>query len=229
MTSPDPAAGGHLDRSALGSRVTDLFRAQVTDGAWPVGSKIPVEAELVAWSGAGRNTVREAIGSLVQAGLLRREQGRGTFVVSTSDVSASMSRRAASIPRREGLELRLVLDAAAARIAAGRRDEADVTTLLELVRARQEAWASGDEAARVQADSALHLAVVRATHNTLLVEVYAGLLSVFEEVLVDDVASETDHLAQLHQDLVDAIVAQDGTGAADTMSALLQPMIDELG
>ena len=114
-----------FDRAALSIRVTELFRSQVTDGHWPLGSRIPTESELVEWSGAGRNTVREAIGSLVQAGILRREQGRGTFVVSTSDLRSSVSRRVAATSRRDSLELRLALDAAAARIAAVRRTDAD--------------------------------------------------------------------------------------------------------
>ena len=215
-----------FDRAALSTRVTDLFRSQVTDGTWPLGSKIPTESELVEWSGAGRNTVREAIGSLVQAGILRREQGRGTFVVSTSDLRSSVSRRVAATTRRDSQELRLALDAAAARIAAVRRTEADTERLVALLHERQNAWAGGDAHERVRADSALHRAVVGATHNALMQEVYEGLLGVFEEVQLHDVAGETDALAQLHTDLVKAIVDGDSDRAAATMSTLLQPMIE---
>lgn len=219
----------NFDRAALSTRVTDLFRSQVTDGTWPLGGKIPTESELVEWSGAGRNTVREAIGSLVQAGILRREQGRGTFVVSTSDLRSSVSRRVAATSRRDSLELRLALDAAAARIAAVRRTEADSERLVTLLHERQNAWAGGDAHERVRADSALHRAVVGATHNGLLQDVYEGLLGVFEEVQLHDVAGETDVLAQLHADLVDAIVDGDSERAAATMSTLLQPMIEGAG
>ncbi|MGK5683705.1 FadR/GntR family transcriptional regulator [Actinoplanes sp. URMC 104] len=220
-------SGPNLDRAALGTRVTELFRTQITGGAWPLGSKIPTEPELVEWTGAGRNTVREAIGSLVQAGMLRRQQGRGTFVVSASDLRSSVSRRAASTARRDSLELRLALDAASARIAAVRRTEADAELLGTLLRARSDAWAGGDVHERVRADSALHRAVVAATHNALLQEVYEGLLGVFEEVQLHDVTGGTDDLARLHADLVEAIVDGDPGRAADTMSTLLQPMINE--
>ena len=208
--------------------MTELFRAQVTTGAWPVGDKIPTEPELVEWSGAGRNTVREAVGSLVQAGILRREQGRGTFVVSTSDLRSS-TRRAAATSRRDSLELRLALDAASARIAAVRRTEADAERLVALLHERRQAWAGGDAHERVRADSALHRAVVDATHNALLQDVYVGLLGVFEEVQLHDVTGETDDLAQLHADLVEAIADRDPERAAATMSTLLQPMINRAG
>ncbi|GAB2602396.1 GntR family transcriptional regulator [Paractinoplanes abujensis] len=216
-----------IDRAGLGTQVTELFRAQITEGAWPVGSKIPTEPELVEWSGAGRNTVREAVGSLVQAGILRREQGRGTFVVSTSELRSSVTRQAAVTSRRDSLELRLALDAASARIAATRRTPADNDHLRRLLDDRTAAWTSDDLHERVRADSALHRAVVAATHNPLLQDVYEGLLGVFEEVQLHDVAGATDDLAQLHADLVAAIVAADPDRAAATMSALLQPMINQ--
>jgi DNA-binding FadR family transcriptional regulator len=221
--------GPNFDRAALSTRVTELFRSQVTDGSWPLNSKIPTESELVEWCGAGRNTVREAIGSLVQAGILRREQGRGTFVVSTSDLRSSVSRRVAATSRRDSLELRLALDAASARIAAVRRTEADTERLVRLLDERRHAWAGGDAHERVRADSALHRAVVAATHNALLQDVYEGLLGVFEEVQLHDVAGETDVLAQLHADLVEAIADGDSERAAATMSTLLQPMINGAG
>ncbi|WP_250033882.1 FadR/GntR family transcriptional regulator [Paractinoplanes maris] len=216
-----------FDRAGLGTQVTELFRSQVTDGRWPVGSKIPTEPELVEWSGAGRNTVREAIGSLVQAGILRREQGRGTFVVSSSDLRSSVSRRVAATSRRDSLELRLALDAASARLAAQRRTPADADHLIRLLNERQAAWTTGNAHERVRADSALHRAVVAATHNALLEDVYEGLLGVFEEVQLHDVAGDTDDLAQLHTDLVTAIVDSDPDRAAATMSTLLQPMINQ--
>jgi DNA-binding FadR family transcriptional regulator len=82
---------------------------------------------------------------------------------------------------------------------------------------------------RLRADSALHRAVVAATHNALMQEVYEGLLGVFEEVQLDDVAGATDDLARLHADLVEAIADGDPERAAATMSALLQPMINLSG
>jgi DNA-binding FadR family transcriptional regulator len=216
-------------RPPLGTQVAQLFREQVSSGRWPVGGRIPTETELVEWSGAGRNTVREAVGSLVEAGILRREQGRGTFVLTASDVQTSIGRRVAHTSRRDGLELRLALDAAAARTAAVRRTPEDAELLQVLLAARRDAWAGGDPRERARADTALHRAVVAATGNELLGEVYDGLLTVFQEVLDDDVQGATDDLAQLHDQLVAAITDQDADRAAATMAALLQPMIDELG
>ncbi len=44
------------------------------------GSRLPSEAALCSEFGVSRSTLREAVGTLQARGLLRREQGRGTFV-----------------------------------------------------------------------------------------------------------------------------------------------------
>ncbi len=71
-----------MRRVGLIDQAAARFRDQIVSGRWAVGERIPTEAALVAEFGVGRNTVREALQSLVHAGLLRREQGRGTFVIS---------------------------------------------------------------------------------------------------------------------------------------------------
>src|SRR5712691_3773729 len=43
------------------------------------GTRLPSEKEIVELSGVSRQTARKAISDLVHEGLLRSEQGRGTF------------------------------------------------------------------------------------------------------------------------------------------------------
>lgn len=210
----------------LTDAVTARFHDAIASGAWPVGQRIPVEAELMAWVGAGRNTVREAIQSLVQAGLVRREQGRGTFVIARSALVISLARRTTHAARRDGLELRAAVDGAASAIAARRRDDADVAALRDALAARTRAWQSTDRSARIAADVALHRAVIAATHNELFVELYDGLVPLFEEVLVDDVDPGRDPHAVEHERLVRAIVDQDPAAAAAAVSAIISPLID---
>ncbi|PYF97373.1 transcriptional regulator, GntR family [Georgenia satyanarayanai] len=208
--------------------VTARFHEAVASGEWPVGERIPVEAELMAWVGAGRNTVREAVQSLVRAGLVRREQGRGTFVIARSELATSLTRRATRAHRRDGLELRAALDGAAARIAALRRGDEDVTALREALDERTRAWEQDDRQVRIVADLRLHRAVVAATHNELFMELYDGLVPLYEEVLADDVDDDEDPHAGEHEQLVHAIVERRPVEAEAAVADILTPLIDEL-
>ncbi|MFZ5915665.1 MAG: GntR family transcriptional regulator [Chloroflexota bacterium] len=59
------------------------LRRSIQEDRWQVGERIPSEPELAQTFGVSRGTVRNAIEQLVQEQMLRKEQGRGTFVIST--------------------------------------------------------------------------------------------------------------------------------------------------
>jgi GntR family transcriptional regulator, phosphonate transport system regulatory protein len=63
---------------ALWRQVADKIRLAIGSGEY--AKKLPPEVALAARFGVNRHTVREAIAALEQEGVLRAEQGRGTFV-----------------------------------------------------------------------------------------------------------------------------------------------------
>ena len=65
------------------------LRAMIEQGEWPAGSQIPNEDRLGAMLGISRITLRHALRNLEEAGLLRREHGRGTFVRSATMVAGA--------------------------------------------------------------------------------------------------------------------------------------------
>src|SRR5919198_4696516 len=80
MTVDSRAALSSLRRGPLVELVAAQLREQVASGAWPVGSRLPTEAELGRQLQVGRSTLREAVRVLVHVGLLETRQGAGTFV-----------------------------------------------------------------------------------------------------------------------------------------------------
>jgi GntR family transcriptional regulator len=66
----------------LHSRLETTLRRLIEQGQISTGAVLPGELELAAQLGVSRHTVRHALGVLTTEGLLRRERGRGTTVVS---------------------------------------------------------------------------------------------------------------------------------------------------
>ena len=225
MNSDEDSTRGPVRRWGLVGQAAARFRDEVVTGRWPLGERIPTEPALVAEFGIGRNTVREALQSLVHAGLLRRDQGRGTYVIATSELNGTLERQLAGGSRRDYLELRLALDSTAAGLAAQRRTAADVAELRALCERRQDRWSSPDLAARAEADLALHRAVVDATHNPLYITLYAGMLDVFAAHMRDDEGSDEAAAHDRHRELVEAIADQDAGRAAAAVTAIIDPFM----
>ncbi|WP_329319565.1 FadR/GntR family transcriptional regulator [Streptomyces sp. NBC_01262] len=207
-------------RSALADQVIAQIRAQITSGEWPVGSRIPTEPQLVEQLGVARNTVREAVRALAHNGLLDIRQGSGTYVLATSELAGVMHRRFATADTRHVSELRSALESAAARLAAQRRTQRDLAHLDAALDRRERAWESGDAEAFVEADATLHLAVVAASHNEVIAELYADLGQVLRAFLRADMGGELRPENYVdHARLVEAIRAGDGDTAAAEAAA----------
>jgi GntR family transcriptional regulator len=56
------------------------IESQIRSGTWQPGDQVPSEAVLGAKFHISRTTVRQALGELVNQGMLTRVQGKGTFV-----------------------------------------------------------------------------------------------------------------------------------------------------
>ncbi|MGA4777059.1 FadR/GntR family transcriptional regulator [Cellulosimicrobium sp. AB352] len=214
-----------MRRVGLIDQAAARFRDEIVSGRWAVGERIPTEAALVAEFGVGRNTVREALQSLVHAGLLRREQGRGTFVISSSELTGTLERQLAGGSRRHYLELRLALDSTAASLAAASRSDDDVEHLRELRDRREAAWEADDRDARARADLDLHRAIVAATHNPLYVTLYSSMLDVFTVHMRDEENADDEAAHRHHHELVEAVARQDAAGAAAAVAAIFDPFL----
>ena len=225
MNREKSGTGEPVRRVGLIDQAAARFRDEVVSERWPVGERIPTEAALVAEFGIGRNTVREALQSLVHAGLLRREQGRGTFVISRSELNGTLGRQLAGGSRRHYLELRLALDLTAAALAAESRTDADVELLRELCDRRGAAWSTEDRDALTSADLALHRAIVAATHNPLYVTLYSSMLDVFAVHMRDEEVEDEESAHRRHRELVEAIADGDADRAAASVASIFDPFM----
>lgn len=216
--------GGRIDA------VTASLRAEITSGAWPVGTRIPTEPELVARTGTGRNTVREAVQALVHAGLLERRQGSGTFVLADCELQVAVGRRVSVARHRDVLEVRRTLEVGAARLAATRRTPQDVETLQAVLARRTAAREAGDLDATAVADTELHRAIAHASGNPVLTELYEHVLdAVAENVRVNVAGPPLPSGDDDHALLVAAIVAGDAQQAAAEAARYLDELLAGVG
>ena len=100
---------------ALWRQIADRIRHGIAGGEFAEGARLPAEFALAERFGVNRHTVRSAIAALVQEGVLRAEQGRGTFVRQAQRLSYPIGRRTRFSANLEGQTresgMRLVTDA----------------------------------------------------------------------------------------------------------------------
>ncbi|MFC4117560.1 FadR/GntR family transcriptional regulator [Nonomuraea zeae] len=227
---------GALRPSPLVEQATQHLREQITKGEWPVGTRLPGENALAKALGVGRSTVREALRALAGAGLVQARQGSGVFVIATEpatgpgeDWSARLRRAAIT----DVYEVRMMVETQSARLAAGRRTDEDVAALESALEARERA-AEGDDAAFVDADIALHAAVVSAAGNPVLTDLFAefapalrdGLIGLVEELGLRAHDRNPGH--DTHAALVAAIRRGDAEAASGILQAELEQTLAHL-
>jgi GntR family transcriptional regulator len=111
----DPNVG-----TPLGVQIARQIKLAVASGRVEPGGRLPSARELAAELGVNFHTVRAAYGELEREGVLRCEQGRGTFV---ADLRRALSATAVRDVVREHVE-------ALARDLAGREQDPDVLSAL---------------------------------------------------------------------------------------------------
>ena len=87
---------GDIERRSgvtLWRQIADRIRSGIAGEPDGREGRLPPEAELAERFGVNRHTVRAAIAALVQEGVLRSEQGRGTFIVRRNRLTYPIGRR----------------------------------------------------------------------------------------------------------------------------------------
>jgi DNA-binding FadR family transcriptional regulator len=216
-----------LSKTNLAETATEAIRAEILAKRWAVGDKLPNEAALSSMLSVSRGTVREAVRVLVSQGLLETRQGSGTYVLSTTDTALplTMARRAGL---RDLFEARCALDVEAARLAALRHTPQTIVTLRALLASRGN-FEGGDKAAFIERDLAFHKAVIAASGNRAMIEIYdffsASIAETIEATLGEDIP-EPD--MQAHAAIIDAIATGNAEKADAAVRAFMAPVITAL-
>ncbi|MBB5954256.1 DNA-binding FadR family transcriptional regulator [Saccharothrix tamanrassetensis] len=187
-------------------------------GVVPPGERLPAERELATRLGVSRVTLREAIRSLQDAGIVESRRGRygGTFV--NAELPASLPGRRVEVPELlDALTLRTVLETGAAECAAGRSLGPGERRNL---RARLAECSSAELAEYRRKDSRLHLAIAESTGSASLTGAIADVRMRVNELLerIPLLPPNLAHSNDQHELVVTRILDGDAEGARRAMA-----------
>ena len=240
LTSFGGGAPGHrgaMRRAGLADQLAERLLDEIVAGVYPPDSRLPPEPVLAERAGVSRLTLREAIKDLRQRGVLRVQQGRGTFVNEPSTWapfdSTVLNARAALEPgyelAYELTELRRIVERGIAELAAVRRSQADLDRMSAAVDTMRQAWADRDLDLFSSADVDFHDALLRAAGNTFALTLFHsvdGALRTVRRRTVEENSELAGRAIEFHTKIMHAVRRKAGRAAGALMDEHLRETED---
>jgi len=210
--------------------ITKQLRSLIAGGKLKPGDKLPSTKELSERFGVGRSTTREALSALKAMGLIEIRQGGVSRVLAVEPIGAGAAvelpeLQALRVNRQtllELLEVRLSLEATGSALAAERATADDLAELQQLVVEMSAAIGSDEEGERT--DLAFHLALARASHNAILLQLFESIMEPLGTAIRDVRRVElyanrdvSQRLYEEHAAIVAAVAARDAEAAGTSM------------
>jgi GntR family transcriptional repressor for pyruvate dehydrogenase complex len=207
------------------------LREGILSGGFPQGERLPSEAELADMFSVSRPTVREALRSLVSAGLIVKTPGAagGSFVrkLDHESLGSAIQGEMDLLLRLGGVEVdevtsvRAMLELPAARLAAEHRTDEHVALLREVLE-RQKAL-SLDSPGVPRLDTSFHSVLANASGNRVLAAFVSALHRTTQPVHWLQLSPEVAHKTlKQHQAILRAVADRDANAAEKAMRTHLE-------
>lgn len=202
--------------------ITSRLHTLVENDGLKPGDRLPPERQLAIMFGVSRNSVREAIKSLEQHGMLVSKPGAGTFIAASGKGNLASALEDAFARERHRLddifELRLLLEPQIAHLAAQRVSQSELEEMQNLVREYEKNMHEGLPVFFL--DQAFHDAIASATGNQsimLLMEQMHDLLGESRDDALQSPARSANSLHD-HIKILSALSDHDPDRARNAMS-----------
>lgn len=160
-----------MEKQTLGEMAAQKLLEMIQREGYTAGDKLPTEAELAEFLGVGRNTVREALRSLMSRNIVTVRQGSGSFVSDKNGVADDPLGFAMIEDRRklteDLIQVRVMLEPPIAALAAQNATAEDIRELesilleLEGLMTRREDYSDKD--------SQFHARIAGCSHNLVMI------------------------------------------------------------
>lgn len=211
-------------------QIVEQVQALIEKGGLKHGDQLPAERELARIFKVSRHSVREAIRVLEQKRVLKSRPGSGTFIILENESSVVESLANAILREKDTLseifQFRELLEPQIAGLAACNAQRKDILALEDLLE-KQQKELDNIRASKVL-DEKFHLALARATGNSVLLQV----VELFGNILLKSrhESSRSLHRNQLsvkgHKKILNAIKDGDSKAAVNLMAGHLQAIRD---
>ena len=154
----------------LAEQVADGIMNLIQETPYKAGDKLPTEKELCESTGAGRNTVREALKILASRNVLEIRQGAGTFVsekqgIPDDPLGFSMVNDNVKLTK-DLLQVRIMLEPQIAALAAQCAKEHEIKELEEILEEMEAAMKKREDYSEL--DTKFHTKIAQCTHNIVM-------------------------------------------------------------
>ena len=154
----------------LAEQVADGIMNLIQETPYKAGDKLPTEKELCESTGAGRNTVREALKILASRNVLEIRQGAGTFVsekqgIPDDPLGFSMVNDHVKLTK-DLLQVRIMLEPQIAALAAQCAKEHEIKELEEILEEMEAAMKKREDYSEL--DTNFHTKSAQCTHNIVM-------------------------------------------------------------
>ncbi|HTJ20051.1 MAG TPA: FadR/GntR family transcriptional regulator [Steroidobacteraceae bacterium] len=217
-------------KQKLYQQVAESIATAIAKGRYAPGSRLPAERDLAEEFKVSRPTIREAMIALEIRGLVGAKKGSGIYVTATLPDLTSTTPEL-DVGAFELIEARTLFEGEAAALAATAIDAQQLDELRKLLVEMEQA---GETSAALDADKQFHLAIAKATGNSVVVSVVEMLWTIREQsplcvhMFAKARREGVTPRVNEHQLIVDALAAHDPQAARDTMRSHLRRVTDDL-
>lgn len=196
-----------VNRATLREQALDNLREGILNGSMPPGTRLS-EVELSDQLGVSRGTVREALRTLVEAGLVEvGARGMQVRQMTASQVA-------------ELYQVRLALEKEAVAVLLERPDAGRRIDELEQALPSDEDLAAAPLSERLEADLDFHELLCLLSGNTILVTVWRRLKNLTRVVVLNDSAGRNEDMMKrtYHEPIITALRSGDPAAAQAAMA-----------